>query len=433
MQPVKVAFTCLLVGASSTVPGSMRPPPIDLATYCNGTDAVDDSACIRSWIEAGHTSGSKLFASNGTYLYRETMPLYSGLSLACQHPWLTQFKNIGGTGVFLTAATEVSDVEIGSCGFDVNGNPANFLAVINVNPGTPARSQRIRVRANRFHDSAIPGRMSAAQRQYILLLNCDDCRVENNRLSEGGRIKIGRPGSKLIVRENLVENANDNAITVVDIGAGVSEDILVEGNRVIGPRGVGIFFGADGEDQTTVGLTTRKIRVSGNQIQGDWITACILGLLPAIADDIRITNNRCVKTGTCGLFPAGISIRRTEGATTRATNIVVHNNTIESSISWIAGSLPPLDMGGIFVGGLHDGVRVTDNKITRVGPRAIFFHSSADVTSATVTGNIMTGGNLMVNGTVTGVLTPNTVIAQRTGQVPTVAGATLEEDQLRHR
>jgi hypothetical protein len=162
------------------------------------------------------------------------------------------------------------------------------------------------------------------------------------------------------------------------------------------------------------------------------MTACILGQLPENADDIRITNNRCVKTGTCGLFSSGISIRRTEAATSRATNIVVHNNTIESSIGWIAGSLPPLDMGGIFVGGLHDGVRVTENKITRVGPRAIFFHGSADVTSATVTGNVMTGGTLMVDGTVTGVLTPNTVIAHRTEKVPTVAGATAGEAQPRH-
>src|SRR5688500_19481033 len=108
------------------------------------------------------------------------MPLYSCLFLACQHPWLAQFKNIGGTGVFLTAATEVSDVEIGSCGFDVNGNPANFLAVINVNPGTPARSQRIRVRANRFHESAIHVRMLVEERQYFLMFNCEEYYDVNN-------------------------------------------------------------------------------------------------------------------------------------------------------------------------------------------------------------------------------------------------------------
>jgi hypothetical protein len=408
-QTIKNCLACLVVAGSSSALDPHVPPPLDIAAYCNGTDNIGDSACILTWIDAGHATGRKLFASNGTYLYKQTMPLRSGLSMSCQHPWLTQFRNIGGTGVFLAAATEVTDVAIQSCGFDVNGNPTNFLAVISVNPGRPTRSRNIRVRANRFHDSAIPGRMSAAQRQYILLLNCDECVVENNRLSEGGRIKVGRPGSKLVIRENLVENANDNAITVVDIGAGVSEDILIQGNRVVGPRGVGIFFGADGEDQPDAGLTTRKVRISGNQIQGDWITACILGMLPEKADDIRVTNNRCLKTGTCGLFSAGISIRRTVTPTSRATNIVVDHNTIESNIGWVPGSLPALDMGGIFVGGIHDGVSLTNNKIAKVGPRAIFFHISADVTSATVTGNIMTGGNVVIDGTVTGVLSPNTV------------------------
>ena len=151
--------------------------------------------------------------------------------------------------------------------------------------------------------------------------------------------------------------------------------------------------------------------IEENRITEDWEGACILGTLPAAASDIRIANNTCVKTGVCGAFPVGIGIRRTDSATAPAQNIAIDGNTIRSDIGWIYGQYPPLDMGGIFLSGLHDNVTVTNNRITRVGPRGIYFHPAADVTNAMVTNNTITWGELVIAGTVTGTTSPNTVVA----------------------
>jgi hypothetical protein len=410
VRPTLLTLTALVLSASLGAVAVRSSPPIDLSDYCNGADNTDDSACILSWIEAGQSSpGQLLYAPQGTYLYSQTAPLYSNTRIACEAANKVTFKRNGGSGIFLSAATNVHGVRIDKCGFDVDGSDTDFLAVISVNPSVGEPSTDIRVRNNRFFDSAIPGAMSAQQRQYILLLNCHDCRVEGNRLTEGGRIKVGRPGRQLLIRRNTVENANDNAITVVDIGDGISQSIVIEQNLVLAPKAVGIFFGADGEGQTSSTLTTRDVRVSDNRIRGDWVTGCIVGTLPAIAQAIRVHDNVCVKTGTAGPFQAGIVIKRTNGATQRATQINVERNRISSTVDVSSGGAAPLDMGGIFFSGLHAGVRVRRNSIKNVGPRAIYFHG-VDILDVEIRYNTLVGGTLHIDGTVTGPTEPNTIV-----------------------
>jgi hypothetical protein len=407
ISPLRTALTLLPL---FLLTGLARPPSaVELSDYCNGNDSGDDTVCIRTWIQAGLSTGSELRGSNGTYLYRDTITLKSNLRLVCHKNHRTKFRRIGGSGMFFQAATEVQNVHIEGCDFDVDGGTANFLTVIGVNPGTPTRSRNIEIKNNRFYDKAISGRMSAAQRQYIVLLNCDDCRVLDNRLTEGGRIKVGRPGSDILIRNNTLSNINDNAITVVDInGGGVSERITIANNHITNPKGIGIFFGADGETQNDPALTTRDVVIEGNTITGDWESACIAGRLPATASGVRIVKNSCVKTGVCGTFPAGIVIYRTNNATSRAQNILIDNNQVRSNIGWITGQYPPLDMGGIFVSGAHDLMTITNNRIVSVGPRAIFFQIGADVTNANVTNNTMTKGTLFIDGVVVGTTAPNT-------------------------
>jgi hypothetical protein len=375
---------------------------IDLSDYCNGSDEIDDTACIREWIEVGRASPSgALYAPAGTYLFRQAMPLYSGLRLECAGASETTFRNNGGSGLFLAAATAVHGVRIENCGFDVRGSTANFLAVISVNPPDPTPSTELLVRRNRFYDSAIRGRMSAEQRQYILLLNCEGCRVVENHLSEGGRIKLGRPGRGLLIRGNIVERANDNAITVVDIGEGLSEDIRIVNNRVLHPLVVGIFFGADGEGQTSPSLITRNVRIEGNYIEGDWRLACILGTLPAIADEILVRGNTCAKQGPTQQATAGIIIKRTNDAALRATDIRVEANTVFSADA--SGPVAALDFGGIFFSGSHERVRVVRNEIFNVGPRAMMFRN-VDIVDARIVRNVLVGGVIVIEGSVQGVI-----------------------------
>jgi hypothetical protein len=398
----------LLIVVSMTSLAACGSGQLDLADFCDGSDQLDDTACLGTWIDAGRAAPHRrLSVPPGTYLYTTPFALYSGFDLRCADTSRVTFKNDSGTGLLFVATAPVHGVRIENCSVDVNGSHENFLAVISVNPGGAEPSTDIRVRRNHIYDSAIPGTMSAEQRQYILLLNCTECRVERNHLSEGGRIKLGRPGHHLVIRKNTVEYANDNAITVVDVGAGTSQGIEIKDNIVLNPKGVGIFFGADGEGQTNPALTTRDVSVEHNKIEGDWITACILGTLPAVTSTVRIRKNACVKTGTQGQYRAGIVIKRTNDAAQRATDIRVEHNRVASTIPWTPGSTPPLELGGIFFSGNHTQVRVTNNAVENVAPRAIYFHS-VDITAAKIVHNKMTGGGLVIEGVVQGEVGPNT-------------------------
>jgi hypothetical protein len=392
--------------------GSARgPAPVQLSAFCVANDSGDDTGCIRAWVAAATAVGATLAGSPGTYNYNAKVGLVSDVHLVCATNHRTRFRNTGGSALFFEAMTDVQNVHIEGCDFDVNGNPTNFLTVIGINPGTPTRSRKVEILNNRFYDSKITGRMSAAQRQYVLLLNCDFCSVIGNRLTEGGRIKVGRPGSDITIMDNRLENVNDNAITVVDNnGGGISARINITNNHIRNPKGVGIFFGVDGESETDPALVTRDVVIENNEIAGDWTTACILGTLPATASGVKILRNKCSKTGQCGDFAAGIALKRANNSTVRATTILIDNNEVESSVGWIAGQLAPLDMGGVFISGLFDNLTVTNNRVTSVGTRAIYFTPSADVTNATVTNNTMKGGTLRITGTVAGITTPNTTL-----------------------
>jgi hypothetical protein len=318
----------------------------------------------------------------------------------------TIFRNNGGTGIFLVSPAALRDVTIENCSFDVNGSTENFLAVISINPTTVETSEHIRVRDNRFFDSAIAGARSEQQRQYVLIINCRYCLVEGNRLSEGGRIKIGQPGQYVVVRKNQIDNANDNAITVVDAGAGVSHDIVIDSNVIRSPKGIGIFFGADGDAQNDRALTSRKITITHNSVVGDWLTSCILGTLPNLATHIVVAHNRCEKTGTSGQFATGITIRRTSAPREPAHEVKVEANTVFASGSAALGSTPALDEGGIFVSGSYVRLEVNRNRVLHVGMRAIHL-SSIDAEQSSVVHNVMAGGGLVIEGTVHGRVGPN--------------------------
>ena len=389
------------------------PPFVLLSAFCNGNDALDDTACIAQWLNAGTLAGTVHVGTSGTFYYAQSSTLNSNLHIRCADDYQTRFRRFaGGAGPFLKAASSVRNVRIEKCLFDVDGSTETYLSVIEINPGTTTHSRNIQVVGNRFRDGAIAGHMSAAQRQYVLLLKCDTCRVIGNVLTEGGRIKVGAPGTVLEIRNNVLADVNDNAITVVDANqGGLSDSITIAGNHIWNPKGNGIFFGADGEAQTDPALTTSRVVIDGNQIAGDWASTCILGTLPAHASQIRITNNTCTKTGPSAPYATGITLRRTNSAPAPSQDIVVDNNTVQSIFGWAPGAFPALAEAGIFVSGAHNQLTITNNRILNVGGPAIYFLAdvSTNVTNATVKGNFMQGSNLAITppATVTGTTSPN--------------------------
>ena len=161
------------------------------------------------------------------------------------------------------------------------------------------------------------------QRQYIAILNTEDVLVENNHLSEGGRIKVGRPGRRIVIRNNTLHNINDNGITVVDQGGGLSSDILIEHNTIINPLNSGIFFGADGQPAGTAALQLYDVTIRNNAITGNFLNNCITGVLPNHVARIYIVANTCHKTGPTptGAYVAGIGLNRNHTSTLRAAQI----------------------------------------------------------------------------------------------------------------
>jgi len=407
MRALIIAIACAALGVGTS---GVEPPTINLSAFCTDASSTNHTACIRNWVQAGKAHpNSKLYAAAGTYFYSDSATIYSGINVECEDHNRVTFKNIGGIGTLFEAEAPVSDVRFSNCGFDVNGNTTEYLAVISINHPGSAQSRNIHLSGLRVFDSTIPGQFSPKQRYYLLATDCFNCIAEDNHLSEGGRIKLGRPGRKLIIRNNVIDHANDNAITVVDRGFGASEDILIEGNRVTNPKVTGIFFGGDGQAATS-GSVTRGVRILNNDIAGDWLLACIQGTLPTVAKNIHISGNTCRKTGTAGSFQAGISINRTDGATQRVDNVKIDGNHVLSPGCVTPGGAAPLDYGGIFIAGSYDKVEIFQNEIDNVGPRAVYLHS-VDILQGRITHNTIVGGNLIVQGTVAAPTSPNTITA----------------------
>jgi hypothetical protein len=385
-----------------------QPADIFLSNFCTPADAVDATACLQDWIAAGAAEPARrLIAHAGTFVYKNSMNMYTGMRLRCAGSSATTFRrHEDASATFLTSAVAVNHVLIEDCGFDAAGSTEDFLAFISLNPGETQRSSQIVVRRNRFFDRPILGSMSLQQRQYIALLNCQECTVTNNHLSEGGRIKVGRPGKDLTIRNNRIEHANDNAITVVDIGTGLSEGIVIADNVVLMPRGIGIFIGADGETQADPALATKSVQVTGNTIEGHWITACIAATLPNVARDIRVNGNTCRSIGVSPPFATGIMVRRTNGTPLRAERIHVEDNRILTTMT----SGFPLDHGGISVSGRYSDFRIRRNVITRVSTVGIRFGPGVDIQQARITDNVITGGTLSIPPTIQGTTSPNTVV-----------------------
>lgn len=387
----------------------------DLADFCNGADTEDDTICIQEWLNAAEANGANLHAPSGTYFYSSAVIVHSNTQLQCADPQSTVFKfnrTQNSYSKYFLTGKDIENITIKNCGFDVAGNLSEFLSVIAVGGeenslDQPPVNRNINVQKNHIFDSMFqqencsPQAECTAQRQYILLLSCENCRVENNDLAGGGRIKLGRPGAKLFVINNRINYVNDNGITVVSIGSQGASKIRIVNNQIINPLSVGIFFGADGEVEENPNLSVSDVIISDNQIEGDWRGSCIRGTLPAKAEQIRIVSNTCTKTGTANdQSTFGINLRKLRSDLSASNDILIGMNKIraqlrnEHSENPITSSPLGENGAGILIGESHDQLKIIGNSIRDVGDTAILL--KATLRDAVIAENNLLGGRLRV-------------------------------------
>jgi Right handed beta helix region len=374
-----------------------RALALDLADYCDGTDTADDTDCIRTWVADAKTRKRHLYASAGTYHYTKGVDLYGGVQLQCATPLRTVFKALGDAHDFLLLHAERTpqddtwhDMRVENCGFDLNGTQANFASVIAFVGGTQP-VQHLTVRGNLVWDSTQPGQMytdANRQRQYITILHATDVLVEHNHLAEGGRIKVGRPGSRIVIRHNTLHNINDNGITVVDQGSGFSGHLLIAANTLTNPLGSGVFFGSDGQNSGAAALTLQDVTVRGNGVRGNWKTNCLTGVLPNHTSEILVEDNTCFKTGSTatGTFPGGVGLSRNNTTTQPATDVTVRENVIGSAVPNALNNA-----AGIFITDLFSNLCLLGNTI-RDTATAVRLRSGMPV--VTFVGNDLGGGTV---------------------------------------
>lgn len=315
---------------------------LDLAAYCNGSDAVADDGCMGRWLSDARTQGKHLTVSQGTYVYSKGIEIFAPFHLQCQDTSATFQATNNAHDLFVLSenwgvepAGGWRDISIAQCGFDLRGSTANFAGVISLIGGRYP-IQHVTIRGNRIYDSTQPGRMyttSDKQRQYIGVIYARQVLVEDNFLSEGGRIKLGRPGAHIHVRRNVLHNVNDNAITLADsTPGGLTHDVLIEDNLIANPIGSGVFFGADGQDAGTETTALRDVTVRGNSIMGQFKTNGITGVLPNHATQVYVYANRVHRTGpiVAGQTTGGIGLNRNNSSVLPATALTVQDNHIYS-------------------------------------------------------------------------------------------------------
>lgn len=404
------------------------PPPPAPGSPSECPSKSDHTCCIRAALrELRKRPENKrhLYVPKGVYVFSKSIEMFSGLHVRCANPQSVVFKSENASKWMVDGnLSEVSDISIERCSFDLNGTVANtrlgkFSSMISISAtgsitpespaGEPFAVKGVTISGNKIFDSAHPGRMCSArrlQRQHILVLNAEKVLIEKNSLSEGGRIKFGRPGRQALIRDNVIRNVNDNGITIVDkdrdgeegVGRSVdgfkTSEIVIEGNRIYNPTVVGVFFGTDGQSSGDPKLGIERVLIRNNKIEGNF-RGCIRGTLQNTASKILILNNTCIKTAqpdneasaeACLNEPPyqnkkglvdGISLGRTNLAqgddTYIAHDITVMGNSVESRPGGGAYS------SGVVIGAEFRNVCLLSNSITDNLKHSLYLTSNVEI------------------------------------------------------
>jgi hypothetical protein len=236
----------------------------------------------------------------------------------------------GGTSAMLTApATATASVTLTFTGSISYGSQVNAGYASIVFPVAPDNAAAVSLTYS-----------ECKQREYILLGSATNTYVEDNILRQGGRIKVGRPGSRCWILNNDVQDVNDNAIAVVDhnpAGAyGIATDLRIDGNNVRNPAGSGVYFGGDGETAgNDPAMICRRISICNNTVVGDWEQG-ILGIIPTTTEQVNIDDNTFRRFSNGNGAGAAQAIRL-DSVTTPITGNTHSNTTLDN----IAGAALP--------------------------------------------------------------------------------------------
>lgn len=291
-------------------------------------------------------------------------------------------------------------------------NGQRLLVVLHIAAVGSERVRNVVIRNNRFFDSIFDADPAARMkhcdrglhqcatfdRSYVLIRTVDGARVENNRLSGGGGIHVGGGVRNVSIRNNLIDFVNEQGISIVDIDrthpgedacrplsppsrfeqsgsegdgpvavsgqesqpggrenlsaaqppSNITERVKIIGNTILNQVGHGIFFGADGGCNDSLGMALRDVEIRGNYIRGFFYASGITGVFPATTDRVRVTYNTVVavreskKPLALPLYTAGISLSRGDCPIDPATNIQVTGNTLVA-----AGPYGEFNVGGL--------------------------------------------------------------------------------------
>jgi Pectate lyase superfamily protein len=172
---------------------------------------------------------------------------------------------------------------------------------------------------------------SVVQRMYIVLVNSTRAKVVRNILQQGGRIKIGQPGLDTEIVGNYVEDANDNAITAVNVAGQTSRRLLISGNTVRNASTAGIYLGSDSELDT--GVVFDQVVVSNNNVFGSMDNSCILVRLGGTAGGGLVIDGNTLRSLGTGKTNNSIAIVAAGDPGLSIGEVVVDGNTIKGSYS----------------------------------------------------------------------------------------------------
>lgn len=377
-----------------------EPSPIP----CNGTDALDDTACVQGWIDqASAVGGGELYVTSGTYLVN-WVELRSNIQLRCASPHTAIFKKFDQQRQMFINKTlqqpqqryELDNLTIENCGFDNAGADTNFDSIINIDNDPISVNDNIIVRNNVFFDSVNPGRMYGGehQRQWIIAQACFNCYFLDNDLSDGGRIKTAGPGEFIQISGNVIKHTNDNAITISNREIDVTTKVIISDNIIYSPTNNCIFFGSDGSQWDDPNGATFDVVITDNICEGVFNDNCIKGILSAQTSRIVVSGNLCRATGpredTTG-FRSGIFLKKLRCDLAPATQVLVTDNIVTSPFE------DQFNLAGIYVAGCYDNIRISGNSLESAGADSIRVRGWEDMGIVQIQDNVVIGGRLRID------------------------------------
>jgi parallel beta helix pectate lyase-like protein/pectate lyase-like protein len=332
----------------------------------SATDAVErETAAFRSAFAAVPDAGAIVCIPPGTYLVR------GGFSLKSK----TYLKGAGGATVLKLAgpgntmflSKSVSDVTVEHFSIDMNGitgvtgtarSFANGLA-FRADADKPVTCERLRIRDIHIFDGT---GLNVCCRHGILVLESTHVWIERCHLSDGLRIKAGGIGDRLIIEGNIVENGNDNAITIATTSVpSQTINYIIRNNMVSAASGSSIYVGDDGAipvaDNQPSDVIYQNIVIDGNILLGPVARAGQVMLIVRLAsttERLHIVNNILVNEGPWQDFTVGIAISRQTPLARDGRDVLIANNSIEGIFNY----------AGIWVRNVQN-VRIANNQIAR--------------------------------------------------------------------